>query len=104
VGTESIPEQAEQDVTPDKSKPTVVGIGTSAQGTGGSQAVFRARAKNSGLVFVVVVHLAPEHKSLPTDLLQRAIFGAAGDGDHSHRAKLCISFHRMQTSAQSIRT
>jgi len=52
------------------SKPTVVGIGASAGGLGALKKFFDNVPAGSGLAFVVVVHLAPGHKSHLADLLQ----------------------------------
>jgi two-component system CheB/CheR fusion protein len=52
------------------STPTVVGIGASAGGLAALKTFFDQVPADSGLVFVVVVHLSPEHKSHLPDLLQ----------------------------------
>ena len=54
-------------------KPTVVGIGASAGGLNALKRFFELIPPDSGLVFVVVVHLSPEHKSLLADLLQPSV-------------------------------
>jgi hypothetical protein len=54
----------------ENSKPTVVGIGASAGGLAALKQFFEHVPEDSGLAFVIVVHLAPEHKSLLPDLLQ----------------------------------
>lgn len=51
-------------------KPTVVGIGASAGGLAALKLFFDHVPADSGLAFVVVIHLAPEHKSHMADLLQ----------------------------------
>jgi two-component system CheB/CheR fusion protein len=48
----------------------VVGIGASAGGLKALQQFFANVVEDSGLVYVVVVHLAPEHESHLADLLQ----------------------------------
>lgn len=53
-----------------KPKPTVVAIGASAGGLAALRTFFANVPADSGLAFVVVVHLSPEHKSLLADLLQ----------------------------------
>jgi two-component system CheB/CheR fusion protein len=55
-----------------KTKPevVVVGIGASAGGLGALREFFNNVADDSGLAYVVVVHLAPEHESHLADLLQ----------------------------------
>jgi two-component system CheB/CheR fusion protein len=55
---------------PEEIKPTVVGIGASAGGLRALKVFFENVPKDTGLVFVVVVHLSPEHPSLMADLLQ----------------------------------
>lgn len=52
------------------SGPVVVGIGASAGGLAALKGLFEHVPSDSGLVFVVVVHLSPEHKSHLPDLLQ----------------------------------
>ncbi len=59
------------DSKPDpKPEPTVVGIGASAGGLAALRTFFAHVPEESGLAFVVVVHLSPEHKSHLADLLQ----------------------------------
>jgi two-component system, chemotaxis family, CheB/CheR fusion protein len=48
----------------------VVGIGASAGGLSALKRFFEHIPLDSGLSFVVVVHLSPEHKSMLPDLLQ----------------------------------
>ena len=54
-------------------KPSVVGIGASAGGLAALKQFFALVPADSGLVFVVVVHLSPEHKSHLADLLQPSV-------------------------------
>ncbi|HMQ56872.1 MAG TPA: chemotaxis protein CheB, partial [Anaerolineae bacterium] len=54
----------------DGAKPTVVGIGASAGGLAALKTFFSHVPEASGLAFVVVVHLSPEHKSHLAELLQ----------------------------------
>lgn len=49
---------------------TIVGIGASAGGLNALKEFFKNIKEDSGLAFVVVVHLSPEHKSLLSELLQ----------------------------------
>lgn len=51
----------------------IVGIGASAGGLAAFEAFFSGMPANTdpGMVFVLVQHLAPDHKSLLTDLIQR---------------------------------
>ena len=58
---------------PPATKPTVVGIGASAGGLNALKRLFEHIPPDSGLAFVVVVHLSPEHKSYLPDLLQASV-------------------------------
>lgn len=49
----------------------VVGIGASAGGLEPLEAFFRAMPPDSGMAFVVIQHLSPDHKSLMEELLRR---------------------------------
>ncbi|HEX3800527.1 MAG TPA: CheR family methyltransferase [Verrucomicrobiae bacterium] len=49
----------------------MVGLGGSAGSIGPLQQFFKAMAPDSGMVFVVILHLAPEHQSTLPELLQR---------------------------------
>ena len=49
---------------------TIVGIGASAGGLAALKTFFKHVPEDSGLAFVIVVHLAPEHKSHLDELLQ----------------------------------
>ncbi len=49
----------------------VVGIGASAGGLEAIQAFFQATPVDSGMAFVVIQHLSPDHKSLMVELLSR---------------------------------
>jgi two-component system CheB/CheR fusion protein len=53
-----------------RSEPTIVGIGASAGGLAALRAFFAHVPDDSGLAFVVVVHLAPDHESHLAELLQ----------------------------------
>lgn len=55
---------------PSKSSPTVVGIGTSAGGLAALKTFLNHVPADSGLAFVVVVHLSPDHESHLAELLQ----------------------------------
>ena len=52
------------------STPTIVGIGASAGGLNALKQFFSKVPEDSGLTYVVVVHLSPEHKSMLSELLQ----------------------------------
>jgi two-component system CheB/CheR fusion protein len=49
---------------------TIVGVGASAGGLAALKSFFATVPENPGFAFVVVVHLAPEHKSHLSELLQ----------------------------------
>ncbi len=49
----------------------VVGVGASAGGLEALQQFFRSMPSNTGLSFVVIQHLAPDYKSLMTDILSK---------------------------------
>ena len=51
----------------------IVGIGASAGGLGASEAFFSGMpdSEDPGMAFVLVQHLAPDHKSILTELIQR---------------------------------
>jgi len=53
-----------------KKGPTVVGIGASAGGLKALQTFFEALPNNTGMAFVVVTHLHPEHESHLAEILQ----------------------------------
>src|SRR5262245_57024777 len=54
----------------DDDRMTVVGIGASAGGLTALQAFFESLPTKTGLAYVVVTHLHPEHESHLADLLQ----------------------------------
>lgn len=68
---QAMEEQVEQGSA--EAKPTVVGIGASAGGLAALRKLFEHIPPESGIAFVVVVHLSPEHKSLLADLLQPCV-------------------------------
>ena len=49
----------------------IVGIGASAGGLEAFEQFFRNVSSDSGMAFVLVQHLAPDHKSILTDLIRR---------------------------------
>lgn len=50
----------------------IVGIGASAGGLAAFEAFFAAAPEESGIAFVLVQHLSPEHKSLLSEILRRS--------------------------------
>ncbi|MEX0938094.1 MAG: chemotaxis protein CheB [Pirellulales bacterium] len=62
-------DQRDQRIRPEKHFP-VIGIGASAGGLAALRQFFANVPENSGVAFVVVVHLSPEHKSHLAELLQ----------------------------------
>ena len=53
-------------------KPLIVGIGASAGGLEAFRSFFANSAADSGMVYVLVQHLSPDHKSMLADLLGRS--------------------------------
>jgi two-component system, chemotaxis family, CheB/CheR fusion protein len=51
---------------------SVVGLGGSAGSLAALQAFFGRMPANSGMAFVVILHLSPEHESLMAEILQRS--------------------------------
>src|SRR5512147_2522923 len=49
---------------------TIIGIGASAGGLKGFRSFFEALPETTGMAFVVVTHLHPEHESVLADILQ----------------------------------
>lgn len=72
---------AETELTP------IIGIGASAGGLEAYEAFFRNVQPNSGLAYVVVQHLAPDHTSLLTDILQRSTHMMVLEAQHDMRLK-----------------
>ena len=70
--TEKEPKGKDQQENKEKDFP-IVGIGASAGGLGAFEAFFSGMPKDvdPGMAFVLVQHLAPDHKSMLTDLIQR---------------------------------
>ena len=65
--------EVEETVGDDRASFPIVGIGASAGGLAAFEAFFSAMPANTepGMAFVLVQHLAPDHKSLLTDLVKR---------------------------------
>src|SRR4051812_48355608 len=53
-------------------KVPMVGLGGSAGSFSALQSFFKRMPDDSGMVFVVVLHLSPDHESIQAELLQRA--------------------------------
>ena len=72
--TDSLPPDPAQDpgLRPSNLSFPVVGIGASAGGTQALTRFFERMAPNSGMAFVVVMHLSPAHESHLSDILGRA--------------------------------
>ena len=62
---------APEAVAPADAAFSIVGIGASAGGLAAFEAFFSAMPSGSGMAFVIVQHLAPDHKSMLTELIQR---------------------------------
>jgi len=71
--TGASPNAAELPSASDNPRFPIVGIGASAGGLGAFEAFFRAMPNGgeAGLAFVLVQHLAPDHKSMLADFIQR---------------------------------
>lgn len=65
LGDEKTPVQGHQ-VLP------VVGLGGSAGSLSALQTFFEKMPADSGMAFVVILHLSPEHESLMAEILQRS--------------------------------
>jgi two-component system CheB/CheR fusion protein len=64
------PEQPSTPGPSESARPIIIGIGASAGGLSALRTFFQALPKNTGLTFVVVVHLSPQHASSLAELLQ----------------------------------
>ncbi len=60
-----------QDPKEENSPSHIVGIGASAGGLEAIEAFFKKMPSNTGVAFVVVQHLSPDHKSLMVELLSK---------------------------------
>ncbi|MES9971250.1 MAG: chemotaxis protein CheB [Candidatus Thiodiazotropha sp.] len=68
VGSESVLSEENDE----QAKPThIVGIGASAGGLEAIEAFFKTMPPDSGVAFVVIQHLSPDHKSLMAELLSK---------------------------------
>src|SRR5439155_24070652 len=79
------PEQKDNTVpTPGYDKLPVVGLGGSAGGINALRTFFTSMPPDSGMAFVVVMHLAPDHESTLPEVLARSTSMpvlSARDGD-----------------------
>ena len=53
-------------------RPPIVAIGASAGGLEAFEAIFRSCPEKTGMAFVLIPHLDPDHQSLLTEILQRS--------------------------------
>ncbi|WP_146188296.1 CheR family methyltransferase [Methylosinus sporium] len=77
---------------PDTSFP-IVGVGASAGGIQALESLFRAMPANPGMSFVIIMHLAPDRKSLLTDILARHAkmsVEVARDGQELEKDKIYV--------------
>jgi two-component system, chemotaxis family, CheB/CheR fusion protein len=89
---ESPPTPAEDHAEESAPGPPVVGIGASAGGLVAFEKFFAAMPINSGVAFVLIPHLDPDHESLMVELLTRytkmpvteATDGTAVEADHAY--------------------
>ncbi|MEW8429732.1 MAG: chemotaxis protein CheB, partial [gamma proteobacterium symbiont of Ctena orbiculata] len=72
MNDETITEPAFTEEAEGREGPThIVGIGASAGGLEAIEAFFKAMPHDSGVAFVVIQHLSPDHKSLMAELLSK---------------------------------
>jgi two-component system, chemotaxis family, CheB/CheR fusion protein len=67
VGVPAVDDRAAADV---RSEVTLVGVGASAGGLTALKTFFRAVPRDSGMAYVVIVHLDPDHESRMAELLR----------------------------------
>ena len=86
---EPAPDHAEEELADeiDNAVPTrsysmlpMVGLGGSAGGIAALQAFFAATPADTGMAFVVVLHLSPDHESMLAQILQRSTRDAGAPG------------------------
>jgi two-component system, chemotaxis family, CheB/CheR fusion protein len=70
VSEDALSDSDAEPEAPSRHELTVVGIGASAGGLAALKSFFSNIPEDSGLAYVVVVHLSPEHESHLADLLQ----------------------------------
>ena len=83
--TDDKPDDNSDRATPARTGPTIVGVGASAGGLEAFVRLLSALPSDTGLVFVLVQHLAPNHESMLPELLGRAAaipIEQAHDGVH----------------------
>ncbi len=83
--TDDKPDDNSDRATPARTGPTIVGVGASAGGLEAFVRLLSALPSDTGLVFVLVQHLAPNHESMLPELLGRAAaipIDQAHDGVH----------------------
>ena len=71
----------------------IVGVGASAGGIQALESLFRAMPADPGMSFVVIMHLAPDRKSLLTDILARHAkmsVEVARDGQQLEKDKIYV--------------
>ena len=79
-----VPKAIVPDEQASKSPFFVVGLGASAGGLEALSSFFDAMPSDSGMAFVVIQHLSPDHKSMMSELLSRntrMLVGQAEDGE-----------------------
>jgi two-component system, chemotaxis family, CheB/CheR fusion protein len=92
----------------------IVGIGASAGGIEAFRAFLENLPSDSGMSFVIVLHLSPDHPSMLSEILgrwtdmpvQQAVDGVAVEADHVHvmppNAILTIEQGRLRLKAQDV--
>lgn len=66
----SAPER--KDLTPSHLNFPVVGIGASAGGLQATKLFFEHMPKDSGMAFVIILHLSPDHQSIADQIIQES--------------------------------
>ena len=66
------PGAASTDPASGPATPMIVGIGASAGGLEAFRSFFASTAPDTGMAFVLVQHLSPDHKSMLADLLGKS--------------------------------
>ena len=70
--TASAPGAVAKPEDPAPTLPPIVAIGASAGGLEAFEAIFRSCPEKTGMAFVLIPHLDPDHQSLLTEILQRS--------------------------------
>ncbi len=77
--------RAKSNVAPQASKPFIVGVGASAGGLEALERFFSSLPPSTGMSFVVIQHLSPDHKSMMVDLLAKRTNMVVTQAEHGLR-------------------